>query len=168
MALKELILQEIDKIYDSEAPKHDQQCDFEDGYFTGISTISNLIDSLPEEDASCTYDTNELTPTPSVNIEDVARVQFASHAHVFDRKRKAVFDWEQFKEVVGIFYGFGKKDSLPEEKPIEKDAKMEALIACDIIEATVKRVNIDKQDKDKEEEAMLEKINYLRNLGLNE
>jgi hypothetical protein len=59
-------------------------------------------------------------------------------------------------------------NSLPEEKPIEKDEKMEALIACDIMEATVKRVNIDKQDKDKEEEAMLEKINYLRNLGLNE
>lgn len=59
-------------------------------------------------------------------------------------------------------------DTLPEEKPIEKDEEMEALIACDIMEATVKRVIIDKQDKDKEEEAMLEKINYLRNLGLNE
>lgn len=59
-------------------------------------------------------------------------------------------------------------DTLPEDKPIEKDEEMEALIACDIMEATVKRVNIDKQDKDKEEEAMLEKINYLRNLGLNE
>lgn len=59
-------------------------------------------------------------------------------------------------------------NSLPEEKPIEKDEEMEALIACDIMEATVKRVIIDKQDKDKEEEAMLEKINYLINLGLNE
>lgn len=58
-------------------------------------------------------------------------------------------------------------DSLQQE-PIEKDEEMEALIACDIMEATVKRVNIDKQDKDKEEEAMLEKIHYLRNLGLNE
>ena len=42
-------------------------------------------------------------------------------------------------------------DSLQQE-PIEKDEEMEALIACDIIEATAKRVNIDKQDKDKEEE----------------
>lgn len=47
-------------------------------------------------------------------------------------------------------------------------AEIEKLIACDIIEATVKRINVDKKDKDKEEEAMLEKINYLRNLGLNE
>ena len=83
-----------------------------DTYYQGKAVaygeLLAFIDSLPE-DASCIYDTNELTPTPSVNIEDVARVQFASHAHVFDRKRKAVFDWEQFKEVAGIFYGFGKK-----------------------------------------------------------
>lgn len=88
------------------------------GYSFALDDFKEFIDSLPEE-TSCIYDTNELTPTPSVNIEDVARVQFASHAHVFDRKRKAVFDWEQFKEVVGIFYGFGKKNSLPDEKPSE-------------------------------------------------
>ena len=54
------------------------------------------------------------------DIGDVARVQFASHAKVFDKKRKAVFDWEQFKEIVSIFYGFGKKDpsdTLESEKP---------------------------------------------------
>lgn len=87
---------------------------FENGRGELCDELLAFIDSLPEE-ASCIYDTNELTPTPSVNIEDVARVQFASHAHVFDRKRKAVFDWEQFKEVAGIFYGFSKRDSLPED-----------------------------------------------------
>lgn len=45
----EKIRQEIERLYDSEAPKHDQQCEFEDGYFTGIATISKFIDSLPEE-----------------------------------------------------------------------------------------------------------------------
>lgn len=68
----------------------------------------------------------------------------------------------QYKSLLAVI------DSLPEEKPIEKDGEIEKLIVRDIMEATVKRVNIDKQDKDKEEEAMLEKINYLRNLGLNE
>ena len=82
------------------------------GYSFALDDFKEFIDSLPEETS---YDTNDLTPTPSVNIEDVARVQFASHAKVFDKKRKAVFDWEQFKEVAGIFYGFGKRDSLPEE-----------------------------------------------------
>lgn len=55
-----------------------------------------------------------------------------------------------------------------QQEPIEKDEEIEKLIVRDIMESTAKRVNIDKQDKDKEEEAMLEKINYLRNLGLNE
>lgn len=58
-------------------------------------------------------------------------------------------------------------DSLQQE-PIEKDEEIEKLIVRDIMEATGQRVYIDKQDKDKEEEAMLEKINYLRHLGLNE
>ena len=45
----ERIKAEIERLYDGEAPKHDQQCEFEDGYFTGIATISKFIDSLPEE-----------------------------------------------------------------------------------------------------------------------
>lgn len=97
---------------------YNQNAFAEDCRIKSFDKLLTFIDSLPEE-ASCVYDTNKLIPTPSVNIEDVARVQFASHAHVFDRKRKAVFDWEQFKEVAGIFYGFGKRNSLIEEKPTE-------------------------------------------------
>ena len=41
----EKIRQEIERLYDSEAPKHDQQCGFDDGYFTGLATISNFIDT---------------------------------------------------------------------------------------------------------------------------
>lgn len=121
--IKELIRQEIERLENMDYP-----CDTSEqatGFYNALDCLSAFIDSLPE-DASCVYDTNKLTPTPSVNIEDVARVQFASHAKVFDKKRKAVFDWEQFKEVAGIFYGFGKKNSLPEEKPsedLEKAAK---------------------------------------------
>ena len=48
----EKIRQEIERLYDSEAPKHDQQCGFDDGYFTGLATISNFIDTLPEEKPS--------------------------------------------------------------------------------------------------------------------
>lgn len=43
---------EIKRLYDGEAPKHDQQCDFDDGYFTGIDVISQLIDSLQQEQPS--------------------------------------------------------------------------------------------------------------------
>ena len=51
-SIKDQIHQEIERLYDGEAPKHDQQCEFEDGYFTGIATISKFIDSLPEEKPS--------------------------------------------------------------------------------------------------------------------
>ena len=42
----------IERLYDGEAPKHDQQCGFEDGYFNGLATILNIIDTLLEEKPS--------------------------------------------------------------------------------------------------------------------
>lgn len=45
----EKIQAEIERLYDGEAPKHDQQCDFDDGYFTGIGTISQFLDTLSKE-----------------------------------------------------------------------------------------------------------------------
>ena len=91
---------------------------------TMVAEYDYLLDFLSTLESETTYDTQKYSPRPSVGIEDVARVQFASHAKVFDKKRKAVFDWEQFKEVAGIFYGFGKKDTsniLESEKPVPKD-----------------------------------------------
>lgn len=40
---------EIDKLHDAPVPKHDQQCDFSDGYSWGLNDIENLIDSLQQE-----------------------------------------------------------------------------------------------------------------------
>ena len=97
------------------------------GYESALIDVETFLDTLESE---TTYDGQQYTPKPSVSIEDVARVQFASHAKVFDKKRKAVFDWEQFKEVAGIFYGFGKKDrsdTLESEKPINPDDAMKEL-----------------------------------------
>ena len=91
------------------------------GYESALIDVETFLDTLESE---TTYDAQQYTPRPSVSIEDVARVQFASHAKVFDKKRKAVFDWEQFKEVAGIFYCFGKKDhsdTLDSEKPMNQD-----------------------------------------------
>lgn len=58
-------------------------------------------------------------------------------------------------------------DSLQQE-PIEKDEDAEKLIICDIMEATIARINEGNVDKEKEENIMMEKIKYLRNLGLKE
>ena len=46
----EKIRQKIEELYDGEAPAHDQQCEFEDGYFTGIAAISKFLDTLEEPD----------------------------------------------------------------------------------------------------------------------
>ena len=97
------------------------------GFFNALDIMTDFLSTLESE---TTYDTQQYTPRPSVSIEDVARVQFASHAKVFDKKRKAVFDWEQFKEVAGIFYGFGKKDhsdTLESEKPMVQDGLEEEM-----------------------------------------
>ena len=40
---------EIERLYNGEAPKHDQQCDFDDGYFTGVGKVFDVIDSLQKE-----------------------------------------------------------------------------------------------------------------------
>lgn len=56
-------------------------------------------------------------------------------------------------------------DSLQQE-PIEKDEETEKLTVCDIIEATIARINGGKKDEEKEENIMREKIAYLRDLGL--
>lgn len=48
----EQIRAEVERLYDGKAPAHDQQCDFDDGYFTGIDAISKFLDSLPEEKPS--------------------------------------------------------------------------------------------------------------------
>ena len=45
----EKIQAEIERLYGGESPKHDQQCDFDDGYFTGIGAISQFLDTLSEE-----------------------------------------------------------------------------------------------------------------------
>lgn len=86
-------------------------CDWDEPEIEGrrkeAVAILTFLDTL---EAETSYDIQQYTPSPFVDIGDIARVQFASHAKVFDKKRKAVFDWEQFKEVTSIFYGFGKRD----------------------------------------------------------
>ena len=86
--------------------------------FDESANLYGLLSFLDTLESETSYDTLQYNPSPSVDIWDVARVQFASHAKVFDKKRKAVFDWEQFKEVAGIFYGFGQQNNTLSEEPV--------------------------------------------------
>lgn len=111
--IKELIRKEVERlIKENDNIRCDSNKAYCQGYGDAFVDLLSSLDTLPDESEEKTsYDTQKYAPSSSVSIEDVARVQFASHAKVFDKKRKAVFDWEQFKEVASIFYGFGKKDS---------------------------------------------------------
>lgn len=73
--------------------------------------------------------------------------------------------------LLAYLHGLSKIESLVDslqQEPIEKDKDVEKLIVCDIMEATIARINEGKVDKEKEENLMMEKITYLRNLGLKE
>lgn len=91
----EKIRQKIEELYDGEAPKHAQQCDFSDGYFTGLSVISNFLDTLSEEpdksleeaDLEKEIDAcwqNWLSPSNQKEVEGVLpKTEFAMYAHHF-------------------------------------------------------------------------------------
>ena len=49
MTTIEKIKAEIERLYNGEAPKHDQQCNFDDGYFVGIDAIAQFLDTLESE-----------------------------------------------------------------------------------------------------------------------
>ena len=120
--MKKEILDEINRLLseldqDKKLPSNKE---VDEGVREVLEHLKEFVNSLPHW---ASYDTQKFTPTPSVDIEDVARVQFSSHAKVINGKRNAVLSWEQFKELAGIFYGFGNrrenggwidvKDSLP-------------------------------------------------------
>lgn len=42
----ERIYREVERLYDGEAPKHDQQCDFNDGYYMALAKVENFIEGL--------------------------------------------------------------------------------------------------------------------------
>lgn len=79
----EKIKAKIDRLYDGEVPKHDQQCDFGDGYFRGIATIENFIDSMLEEKSS--EDLNKLIQKwDRIDINTVLKVKVKATGKVID------------------------------------------------------------------------------------
>ena len=116
----EKIRKYIENLYDGEAPAHDQQCDFEDGYFTGIATISNFLDTLSEEpDKSLEEEIqkcweNWLSPSNQPSVEGVfPKSEFIMYARHFaewqkeqDTREMIMSDGSYFQKC----YKQGKKD----------------------------------------------------------
>ena len=96
--------------------------------------------------------------------KEVKRLEKAAHKSALgcaDSETRKFHEGKDFAyQHVGILI-----DSLQQE-PIEKDEETEKLIVCDIIEATIARINGGKKNEEKEENIMREKIAYLRDLGL--
>lgn len=43
---KDTVIAEIEKAIDETAPSHDQQCQYEDGYYCGLYKAESIIDAL--------------------------------------------------------------------------------------------------------------------------
>ena len=43
---KDALVEKIEKVIDEPAPSHDQQCNWEDGYYSGLYKAESIIDTL--------------------------------------------------------------------------------------------------------------------------
>lgn len=100
---------EIERLYYGEAPKHDQQCEFEDGYFTGIATISNFIDSLLDE--------NNPEPYNPVYDEDYLNEKIA----------KATKSWEGVDVDAMLVECRGNDEPVTDSHGLEEAARLYAI-----------------------------------------
>lgn len=98
----EKIRQEITRLYDGEAPKHAQQCDFDDGYFTGIGVISKFLDTLSEE--------------PSENLEE------AAESHTFFAANQPGQEWETHDVTDAFIAGAEWQKSQMMKEAVECDS----------------------------------------------
>ena len=51
---KSTLVAEIEKVIDEPAPSHDQQCQWEDGYYSGLYKAESIIDSLGVKEVDLT------------------------------------------------------------------------------------------------------------------
>lgn len=54
---RDALIAKIEKAIDSPAPSHDQQCDWEDGYWCGLSKAECIIDTLEVKEVDLTIHT---------------------------------------------------------------------------------------------------------------
>jgi len=133
----EKIRQKIEELYEGEAPAHDQQCEFEDGYFTGIAAISKFLDTLEESDKckgcnnvkgciACVdgdqwahYEESEISNDLAMTWEDVKQiVEIADKLCPYTSKNIAEFQQEfqteesYYKEVLRRFNEAGGGKNL--------------------------------------------------------
>lgn len=121
----EKIRQKIERLYDGEAPKHDQQCDFDDGYFVGLDKIAQFIDSLESE-----------KPISQDGLEKEISTWIPAHISGGDdgvwNTKNAVTEWAGI--VARHFAEWGAENLRDSEKMISKDLEdaVDGIIVGDI------------------------------------
>ena len=166
--LKEL----LDAKYKEFTEKAKKDCPLQYQYMAdGLEIAKQFVDSLQQESSE---QLNTLAPDDTATNEEIKKMLQDRRYEIlkavkneYNRELNQAWD-DAYHE--GYIEGWAEcetayKSSLQQE-PIEKDVETEKLIVCDIIEATIARINGGKKDEEKEENIMRGKIAYLRDLGL--
>lgn len=120
MTIIEQIKAEIERLYDGEAPKHDQQCNFDDGYFVGIDAIAQFLDTLESERPV----PNDLEEAADKYAEKLTSEPYLQIVHKTDFIAGANWQKEQDDKLVDTIYQQGiekGKDDMKEQ--MMKEAK---------------------------------------------
>ena len=109
---------EIEKLYNGEVPAHDSQCNYGDGYFTGISRVFDIIDSLQEEQPEYGYLSTMYNcgKNPRWNVGDTLAYYICTSNEegefIIGKVKTVEFD----KDVEDWIYTFENEDIYTEEE----------------------------------------------------
>lgn len=115
--LLQKIKAEIERLYNGEAPKHDQQCNFDDGYFVGIDAIAQFLDSLESEKPMSLEEEikKEMVKLPFF-IRGKDQIAFARHFAEWGYLRAA----EKYNEIE-----YNRQRAEESEKPMQDELEKE-------------------------------------------
>lgn len=86
------IIAEIEKAIDETAPSHDQQCQYEDGYYCGLYKAESIIDTLEVKE---------------VDLEEEIK-SWLDHGHITDT-RYGDYDDDDIESTARHFFELGIK-----------------------------------------------------------
>lgn len=92
---KDALLAEIDKAIDEPAPSHDQQCEWEDGYYGGLYKAESIIDTLEVKEVDLKREIDKIWDNTSDAFSEDG--------------------WKEFEEIAKYFFELGLKAQKGEE-----------------------------------------------------
>lgn len=90
----EKIRAEVERLYDGDAPKHDQQCDWEDGYFVGIAKVLDILDTIQEQ------------PVKTNIVEELKHYHATTPKEQIEKDLESLKEWGKVSPSVSEFLGW--------------------------------------------------------------